>query len=257
MKMKKIACLLLATILFSLPANGKLPIFVERVPDLSVLPNSIPAKGEARIYTTTADGTLRLNEKTIKVSNGHEITPLMIYIDGSKRYQSIDGFGFAITYSTCYNLLHMPEKARSEFLRRTYSPTEGYGVSYARISIGCNDFSSREYTLCDKEGIDNFSLQSDEIEYVIPILKEILAINPKVKIIAAPWTCPKWMKVGDIRAKKPFDSWTDGHLNPDGTYAAVILNSGDTAVSVTLFDGTKSFVCPVPAKGVASCRWWR
>ena len=50
---------------------------------------------------------------------------------------------------------------------------------------------------------------------MIPVLKEILAINPNLKIIAAPWTCPKWMKVTDLNTKNPKDSWTDGHLNPD------------------------------------------
>ena len=44
-------------------------------------------------------------------------------------------------------------------------------------------------------------------------IEEILAINPNLKIIAAPWTCPKWMKVTDINTKNPKDSWTDGHLN--------------------------------------------
>lgn len=74
---------------------------------------------------------------------------------------------------------------RADFLKRTYSETEGYGVSYARISIGCNDFSSTEYTLCDEKGLEHFRLYKDETDYVIPILKEILAINPKLKIVAA------------------------------------------------------------------------
>lgn len=99
-----------------------------------------------------------------------------------------------------------------------------------RISIGCNDFSSTEYSLCDTKGepghlVDAFALQSDEVNYVLPILKEIVAINPDVKFIATPWTCPKWMKVDNITDKNPHDSWTDGHLNPDyyGAYAAYFV----------------------------------
>ena len=115
----------------------------------------------------------------------------------------------------------MKPAAREAFLRQTFSDANGYGASYVRMSIGCNDFSSTEYTLCDKQGIANFALQSDETDYVIPILKEILRINPQVKVIAAPWTCPKWMKVDDLTSMKPHDSWTDGHLNPNyrKTYA--------------------------------------
>lgn len=58
-------------------------------------------------------------------------------------------------------------------------------------------------------------MQTEEKEYVIPILKDILAINPTIKILGSPWTCPKWMKVNNLEEKKPFDSWTSGQLNPD------------------------------------------
>jgi glucosylceramidase len=39
----------------------------------------------------------------------------------------------------------------------------------------------------------HFSLAPDETD-VIPVLKEILAINPKIKILASPWSAPLWMK---------------------------------------------------------------
>lgn len=180
-----------------------------------------PTGNVATIYTTTSDGYQALNMTKSEIMSGVDMAPTTIQIDPSKTYQSMDGFGFAITYSTCYNLLKMEPAARAEFLKKTYSVGEGYGVSYARISIGCNDFSSKEYTLCDEEGLENFRMYKDETDYVIPILKEILAINPDLKIIAAPWTCPKWMKVNDIEKKEAYDSWTDGHLNPDyyGEYA--------------------------------------
>lgn len=180
-----------------------------------------PSGNVATIYTTTGDGTRKLDKTLSAVFTGTNMAPSTILVDPSQTYQTMDGFGFAITYSTCYNLLKMSAEDRSSFLRQTYSETEGYGVSYARISIGCNDFSSTEYSLCDEPGLENFRLYTDETQYVIPVLKEILAINPNVKIIAAPWTCPRWMKVSDIETKTPYNSWTDGHLNPDyrKTYA--------------------------------------
>lgn len=177
--------------------------------------NSEPTGQVATIYTTTGDGTNQLALSHAEILSGVNMAPSTILIDPTEQYQTMDGFGFAITYSTCYNLLHMSSEARSEFLKKTYSVTEGYGVSYARISIGCNDFSSTEYTLCDEPGLEHFRFFSDETDYVLPVLKEILSINPDVKIIAAPWTCPKWMKVSDIDTKASYDSWTDGHLNPD------------------------------------------
>lgn len=176
---------------------------------------STPTGNVATIYTTTGDGTQKLEKTFSAISTGTNMAPTTIQVDSKQTFQTMDGFGFAITYSSCYNLLKMSAEERAAFLKQTYSETEGYGVSYARISIGCNDFSSTEYSLCDEKGLENFRLYKDETDYVIPILKEILAINPKVKIIAAPWTCPKWMKVNDIEKKGPHDQWTDGHLNPD------------------------------------------
>lgn len=169
-------------------------------------------------YTTTADGAKKLEKKMVSTNTSTTSSDVITLLP-EKTNQSIDGFGYAITYSSCYNLLKMPKALRTSLLKKTFSPTSGYGTNYVRISIGCNDFSSTEYSLCDVKGseadpLSNFALYSDEKDYVVPILQEILAINPDVKVIATPWTCPKWMKVDNITDKNPKDSWTDGHLNP-------------------------------------------
>lgn len=116
----------------------------------SEVPNPIPTQGTAKTFTTTADGTYSLAEGEAKLFDGVSMAPTTIEIDKNKKFQTIDGFGYAITYSSCYNLMKMNPEARLALLKRIYSTTEGYGVSYARISLGCNDFSSTEYTYCDK-----------------------------------------------------------------------------------------------------------
>ena len=183
----------LLSILYSL---FSIPLFAERV----------------RIYTTTADGKKQLEYTTAKSTRTQLSTH--ITLTPATTYQEMDGFGYAITYSAAYNLMQMAPADRRAFLTRTYSRTKGYGVSYARISIGCSDFSSTEYSLCDTKGLEHFRLYTDETKYVIPILKEILAINPDLKIMAAPWTCPKWMKIKSLSNPVGYDSWTSGSLNP-------------------------------------------
>jgi glucosylceramidase len=126
----------------------------------------------------------------------------------------MDGFGTAITGSASFNLSRMTAENRTKFLKETFSPTGGFGHSYVRIAIGCSDFSLSEYTCCDTKGIENFALTTEETEYVIPMLKEILSINPGIRIIAAPWTCPRWMKVNNLTELRPYNSWTSGQLNP-------------------------------------------
>jgi glucosylceramidase len=171
-------------------------------------------KGEVTLYVTTANRAYDFKKTAVAFSTTQNMSPTTITLDPSKRYQTMDGFGAAVTGSTCYNLLKMTPDNRAKFLRETFSDAEGMGYSYVRIAIGCSDFSLSEYTCCDTKGIENFSLTAEENDYVIPVLKEILAINPKIKILGSPWTCPRWMKVNNLTELKPLESWTSGQLNP-------------------------------------------
>lgn len=173
-----------------------------------------PGKNKAEVYITTADRQQSFNHITQELSKV-SASESVITINPTVRYQEMDGFGAAVTGSTCYNLMQMTPTDRTKFLTETFFDKNGLGFSYIRISIGCSDFSLSEYTCCDTKGIENFALQTEEKEYVIPILKDILALNPTIKILGSPWTCPKWMKVNNLEERKPFDSWTSGQLNPD------------------------------------------
>ncbi|MDE6057190.1 MAG: glucosylceramidase [Muribaculaceae bacterium] len=173
-----------------------------------------PTTGDVKVITTTDNRSKDLTESFINFSTTDNMSPSTIRLKASEEFQTIDGFGAAITGSTAYNLLKMQPADRAAFLKQTFSHTEGYGMSYIRICIGCSDFSLSEYTCCDKEGIENFALTDEETKYVIPVLKEILTYNPELKIMASPWTAPKWMKVNNLTDLKPYDSWTGGQLNP-------------------------------------------
>jgi glucosylceramidase len=173
-----------------------------------------PETGDVTLYITTNTRSHDFATKAVDFSDKSNMSPTTINLEPETRYQTMDGFGAAITGSTCYNLLQMTEDNREKFLKETFSPTEGMGYSYVRISIGCSDFSLSEYTCCDTEGIENFGLTSEETDYVIPILQEIQKINPDLKILGSPWTCPRWMKVNNLTDLQPFNSWTSGQLNP-------------------------------------------
>lgn len=174
----------------------------------------IPTSGDVRVITTTSNRTKDLSESWIDFSKTDNMSPSTVRLIPEEEFQTMDGFGAAITGSTCFNLMRMSPEDRAEFLKTTFSPENGFGFSYVRISIGCSDFSLSEFTCCDKEGIENFALTSEDTQYVIPILKEILAINPDLKIMGTPWTAPRWMKVNNLTDLKPFNSWTSGQLNP-------------------------------------------
>ena len=141
-----------------------------------------PKEGDVKMLTTTTTKSFDLAASSLSFGERGEASPQTIRINTALTYQPIDGFGAAITGSTAYNLLKMDAADRDAFLRKTFSPTEGYGFSYVRVCIGCSDFSLSEYTCCDTEGIEHFALTAEETDYVIPVLKEILAINPELKM---------------------------------------------------------------------------
>lgn len=182
-------------------------------------------KGDVTIYVTTNNRSQDFKKQAADFSSKSNMSPTTIKLNPAERFQTMDGFGAAITGSTAFNLMKMTKENRTKFLKETFSPTEGMGQSYVRISIGCSDFSLSEYSLCDTPGIENFGLTSEETDYVIPVLKEILAINPDLKILGSPWTPPQWMKVNNLTDLQPFNSWTSGQLNPAyyGDYATYFV----------------------------------
>ena len=181
------------------------------------------------VYVTTADAKTLFKRSTLKFSDTNVLDSYNIRYDKTQLGNEIDGFGLAVTTATCYNLMHMSQEDRTKFLTEMFSPTEGVGSSLIRVSIGASDFCLKtEYTWCDKPGLENFAVHPEDKDFLFPILKEIYAINPNVKIIASPWSCPKWMKCempgGNswdyskfnvaVTEEKDFDSWTGGRLKP-------------------------------------------
>ena len=178
------------------------------------LDDSLNPAGKIVAYETTADKARLFRKETLDFSESASSDGAKLTLEPNEVRQTVDGFGAAITGSTAVNLLKMTPEDRAALLTETFSVDKGLGYSYVRVSIGCSDFSLDEFTCCDEPGIENFALPSEDREYVIPALKEILAINPNLKIVASPWTCPRWMKVKDLKSLEPFESWTSGQLNP-------------------------------------------
>ena len=95
-------------------------------------------------------------------------------------------------------------------------------MSYLRVTIGASDMNERVYSYDDlakgetDADLARFSLGPDRAD-VIPVLKQILAINPAIKILGSPWSAPAWMKTND-RVK-------GGELKPEyyGAYAAYFV----------------------------------
>jgi len=168
---------------------------------LSCLLAIVPADGQ-RLHTwlTTPDGAnLVAPQSTVRFQRTSRPEDL-IQVDDSTVYQTIDGFGHAVTGGTAQLMMKMSPAARHALLEDLFGSKSGQrNMSYIRISVGASDMNESVYTYDDlPEGatdpeLAHFSLAPDEA-YVIPVLKEILKIHPGIRILASPWTPPSWMK---------------------------------------------------------------
>ena len=204
MKLKNIITIIAAAI----TSTAAIAQTTTEFPSPAIKIEADPSAGDVMLYIASDDGSNRMTMRTLGFGEGTNVKNNgTITIRPDKKRQDIDGFGFAITGSAAYNLLKMAPADRKALLTEVFSRKDGYGCSYVRVPIGCSDFSLSEYTCCDKEGIANFALTREETSYIIPVMKEILAINPDVKVISAPWTAPRWMKTNG--------KWTDGNLKKE------------------------------------------
>ncbi|MDX9774067.1 MAG: glycoside hydrolase family 30 beta sandwich domain-containing protein [Bacteroidales bacterium] len=141
-----------------------------------------------------------------------------IVVDTTERFQVIDGFGNCLTGGSAILLNDMAQAERSALLQELFSTDgNGIGISCLRVSIGASDLSDRVFSYNDlPDGetdpqMEQFSIDPER-EDLIPVLKEILAINPSIKIMGSPWSAPLWMKtnnasIGGSLRREWFDAY--------------------------------------------------
>ena len=179
---------------------------------------------DAQVWMTTPDRSALLAPQAglLHFSSSGNATPV-IEVNDTQQFQSIDGFGFALTGGSAQLLMRMEPSSRALLLKEIFTtPGSGIGVSYLRVTIGSSDMNEHVYSYDDlasgqtDEMLTRFSLAPDRAD-VIPVLKEILAINPEIRILASPWSAPPWMKTND-NAK-------GGFLKPEfyGAYAEYLV----------------------------------
>jgi len=188
-----------------------LPYLLATCSAFMLLPAHAQRAGRVRAWVTTPDQTqlLRPQPGTLKFGP----TPpagAVIDVDDSQTFQTMDGFGYCLTGGSAELLHAMSAPARARLLRELFS--------YDDMSAGQTDPT-----------LAHFSLAPDE-QHLIPVLKEILAISPALKILGSPWSPPTWMKTNE--ASK------GGSLRPEyyGAYAQYFVKylRGMQAAGITL-----------------------
>ena len=163
--------------------------------------DSTITNSDVSLYLTKSDKSDVFELQSAKIPLFDNNSNFSINVNPDITYQEIDGFGFALTGGSALHLNNMSPAERAKILNELFS-NDGIGVSYLRISIGASDLDVEPFSYNDltngatDENLEGFSIAKDQ-ENLIPVLKEILAISPDIKIMASPWSAPSWMKTGN------------------------------------------------------------
>lgn len=140
-------------------------------------------------------------------------TPV-IDVQDTVHYQRVTGFGAAMTDTSAW-LIH-DELARADanaVMGDLFSP-DGIHLNFIRVPMGASDFTAarQPYTYDDMPpgvsdpSLAHFSIAHDEA-YIIPVLRQALALNPRATVLANPWSPPAWMKHNDALDDRQHDGW--------------------------------------------------
>lgn len=160
-------------------------------------PASVPA---VELWLSTADRRLKLAQQPDIPTRARGSDTADIVIDAHKTYQTMVGFGAAMTDSTAWLLQNKLDAARRHaLLRELYGPPPGLNFNMMRLTIGASDFSLNLYTFDDipfgddDPDLSHFNV-TPNMDGVIPTVREVLSINPDIAIVASSWSAPAWMK---------------------------------------------------------------
>lgn len=174
----------------------------------------IVVKNEVNFWLTKGDQSVLLQKQntTLKFVKINNIYP-NINVNSEQTYQTIDGFGYTLTGGSAEVINQLSKSKKTELLQELFGTKENsIAISYLRISIGASDLNALPFSYNDiptgetDMDLANFSLTPDQKD-LIPLLKEILVINPNIKIMATPWSAPVWMKTNE--------SFVGGELKPE------------------------------------------
>ena len=153
-----------------------------------------------QVWITSGDGAHLLEPSAIDFVESQDDRLPVIRIDTRQRFQTIAGFGYTLTGGSAALLHQMGAGERAALLQEFFGKNaNSIGVSYLRLSIGASDLDAAVFSYDDLPAgqtdpeLRHFNLSKDTL-HLLPVLQEILAINPGIKIMGSPWSAPVWMK---------------------------------------------------------------
>lgn len=131
----------------------------------------------------------------------HGAAAPVIRVNAAVRRQRVQGFGAAMTDTSAWLMeQELPPAARQELMSDFFG-AGGIHLNFLRVPIGASDFThtGQPYSYDDlprgqtDPHLTRFSIAHDE-GYILPALRQALAVNPGIDFLATPWSPPAWMK---------------------------------------------------------------
>jgi len=157
--------------------------------------NNADTKLKVNVYETSESGN-KLTEIIDFSNNTSTKKVATVFVDTSKKFQKITGFGGAFTESSAYLLNKLSKKKRDEIIKAYFSK-DGANYSLTRTHMNSCDFSLSQYSyspVANDINLEDFTIDEDKPD-LIPMIKDAIAISEDgFKIFASPWTAAPWMK---------------------------------------------------------------
>ncbi|MGC1382477.1 MAG: glycoside hydrolase family 30 beta sandwich domain-containing protein [Candidatus Acidiferrales bacterium] len=195
----------------------------------------------AQMWLTKADRSALVALQTAPVTfDGAGEAPVVDVNDGAQ-FQTMDGFGVALTGGSAQLLMKMDAAKRAALLKELFTTGgDGIGVSYWRLSIGASDMNDHVFSYDDLPAgetdpeVKKFDLGQDKQD-VIPVMKQILAITPNIKILGSPWSAPAWMKTnGKVKGGELKPEFYDAYATYLVKYVQGMKAEGITIDAITV-----------------------
>ncbi len=124
----------------------------------------------------------------------------MIHINDAVTFQALLGAGAAMTDSSAWLINGLRRDVQVNLMRSLFGEG-GLRLNFIRLPIGASDFTANgvPYTYDElapgtrDPRLLHFSIAHDE-SYIIPMMRQVLALQPRTWVLASPWSAPAWMK---------------------------------------------------------------
>jgi len=157
--------------------------------------------GAVKVWETDTDQSKLLAPQP-DIRFGASPAGAVITVDASQTYQTMVGFGASMTDASAYLIRNKMSAGQRDALMRDLFGKTGLNFSFMRLTIGASDFSREHYSYDDMPAgqsdpaMAHFSIDAAKTD-VIPAVKQALRLNPKLTVMASPWSAPGWMKTTD------------------------------------------------------------